>query len=304
MIVETHALAKRYRGVAALNGLSMSVAEGSAFALIGANGAGKTTVLKLLINLLKPSSGRASVLGVDSQKISHPQLAQIGYVSENQVLPGRLTVADYFDYLRSFYENWDRSIENRLRRDLDLPAARRIRDLSHGMRMKMALVCALPFRPRLLILDEPLSGLDPLARDEVMEGLLSHAGETTIVISSQELAEIEHVVTHVGFLDSGQLLFQDAMSDLGARVKQVRVVLDAPAAAPPGFPPEWIDVRASGNVLTFVDTQNSEEALDERLKTFVPGVRRVEAEAMPLRSIFVSLARAMRERARSAEGAH
>src|SRR5690606_12775842 len=175
MIVETENLAKRYRGVEALRGLNLKVEEGSALALVGANGAGKTTALKLLVNILQPSAGRASVLGVDSRKLAHEHFQQIGYVSENQAFPARLAVADFFDYLRPLYERWDLELERRLRRELALPADRRIGALSHGARMKMALACALPFRPRLLILDEPLSGLDPLARDEVMEGILGQA---------------------------------------------------------------------------------------------------------------------------------
>src|SRR5688572_927005 len=200
MIVEARDLVKQYRRVDAVNDLSFSVEEGSAFALIGTNGAGKTTTLKLLMNLVQPTSGRSSVLGVDSRRLARSELARIGYVSENQVLPGGLTVSDYFDYLRPFYDRWDNGLESSLRQQLQLPADRRIRDLSHGMRMKMTLACALPFRPELLILDEPLSGLDPLARDEIIEGVLGQAGETTIVISSNELNEIENIVTHVAFL--------------------------------------------------------------------------------------------------------
>jgi len=295
VIVEAHDLVKRYVRVEALNGLSFSVEAGSAFALIGPSGAGKTTALKLLMNLLQPTAGRASVLGIDSRRITHRELARIGYVSENQVLPGRLTVSDYFDYLRPFYPRWDRALEASIRQHLQLPGERRIRDLSHGMRMKMALACALPFRPELLILDEPLSGLDPLARDEIVEGMLSQAGEMTIVLSSQELSEIESVVTHVAFLDDGRLVFQDSMDDLRARVREVRVILESTAAPPEALPGTWINVRASGNVLAFVDTQYSEQHLPNRVRSCLRGVRRIETDALPLRSIFTALARAARD---------
>jgi ABC-2 type transport system ATP-binding protein len=296
MIVETHGLTKSYRRVDALRGLDLRVEDGSAFALIGPNGAGKTTLLQLLVNLLQPSAGSATVLGVDSRRIAHRELARIGYVSENQLLPGRLTVGAYFDYLRPFYPTWDRGIEQDLRARMHLPADRQIRRLSHGMRMKTALACALPFKPALLVLDEPLSGLDPLARDELMEGVLHQAGETTVVISSHEIAEIENAVTHVGYLDSGTLMFQESSSDLHARVKEVRVVLDAPAAAPARVPNGWLDVRANGNVLTFVETHYSEAELGNLVRACVPAVRRIDTESLPLRSIFVALARATRNR--------
>src|SRR5208283_3133721 len=115
---------------------------------------------------------RATILGVESRAIDSTTLARIGYVSENQVMPVRLRVADFFTYLRPCYAHWDRRLEDELRGQFDLPPKRRIGELSHGMRLKMALACALPFHPQLLVLDEPLSGLDPLARDEVIAGFM------------------------------------------------------------------------------------------------------------------------------------
>jgi ABC-2 type transport system ATP-binding protein len=161
------------------------------------------------MNILAPTRGSARLLGVDSRKLSVRELAQIGYVSENQDMPSRLTVEEYTTYLRPFYPTWDRDLETSISRQLRLPLDRRIGDLSHGMRMKMALMCALPYRPKLLILDEPFSGLNPLVRDEFMEGLLDQAGEMTILISSHELGEIDGVATHVAFLDEGKVLFHD-----------------------------------------------------------------------------------------------
>jgi ABC-2 type transport system ATP-binding protein len=296
MIVETHGLTKTYRRLEAVHGVNLRVEEGSAFALIGPNGAGKTTLLQLLVNLLQPSSGAANVLGVDSRRLRADQFTRIGYVSESQQLPGKLTVSEFFDYLRLFYPTWDRALENDLRERMQLPADREIRKLSHGERMKTALASALPFRPRLLVLDEPLTGLDPLARDELMESLLHQAGETTVLLSSHELAEIEHAVTHVGFLDSGSLLFQESSTDLAARVRQVRVLLEGQAEVPARAPETWLDVRAAGNVLTFVETRYSEATLGERVRGCVAGVRRIDAESLSLRAIFVALARAARSR--------
>lgn len=114
-------------------------------------------------------------------------------------MPPRLTVGEFFDYLRPFYFRWDRGLEDEIRRQLRLPHDRKIANLSHGTRMKMALACALPFRPKLLVLDEPFNGLDPLVRDEFMEELLHQAGEMTILISSHELHEIDGVASPVAF---------------------------------------------------------------------------------------------------------
>jgi ABC-2 type transport system ATP-binding protein len=286
---------KKFGRFDALRGLSFDVPAGSAFALIGANGAGKTTTIKVLMNILEPTRGSASILGVDSRRISPQELAQIGYVSENQDMPSRLTVEEYVAYLRLFYPTWDRALEASIARQLRLPLERKIGDLSHGMRMKMALMCALPFRPQLLILDEPFSGLDPLVRDEFMEGLLEQAGEMTILISSHELDEIDGVATHVAFLDEGRLLFQESMSDLTGRFREVHVTLEAPAAGPAPAPKEWMQVRAIGNVLTFVDTRFDENGLSDRIRERIEGVRGIDAQPMALRSIFTTLARAARD---------
>jgi ABC-2 type transport system ATP-binding protein len=279
----------------ALRGLSFSVPEGSAFALIGANGAGKTTTIKVLMNIIEPSRGSATMLGVDSRKISPRELSQIGYVSENQDMPERLTVAQYLDYLRPFYPRWDTGLEASILGQLRLPPKRKIGDLSHGMRMKMSLACALPFRPKLLILDEPFSGLDPLVRDEFMEELLQQAGEMTVLISSHELGEIDGVATHVAFLDEGKLLFEESMSDLSGRFREVHVTVGREASAPAPLPKNWLHVRAAGSVLLFVDTQFSEDGLGERIRSVVGDVRGIDAQPMGLRSIFTTLARAARD---------
>ncbi len=294
-MIRVENLWKKFGRFDALRGLSFDVPEGSAFALIGANGAGKTTTIKILMNILEPTRGRATLLGVDSQNVSPRELAEIGYVSENQDMPSRLTVEEYVAYLRPFYPTWDRDLEASMARQLRLPLERRIGDLSHGMRMKMALMCALPYRPRLLILDEPFSGLDPLVRDEFMEGLLEQAGEMTILISSHELGEIDGVATDVAFVDEGKLLFQESMSDLTGRFREVHVTLEMEAARPAQVPTEWIAMRALGNVLTFVDTRFDENGLSERIRARIEGVRGIDAQPMALRSIFTTLARAARD---------
>ena len=218
-VIETLDLSKTYSRFVALHELSISVPKGSVFALMGASGAGKTTVIKILLNIISPTRGRATILGVESRAIDATTLDRIGYVSENQTMPGRLRVADFFTYLRPCYANWDRNLEDELRAQLALPPNRKIGELSHGMRMKMALACALPFRPKLLVLDEPLSGLDPLARDGNVAGFMHQAGQTTILISSHELDEVERFATHVAFLHEGQLLFQGSVDALAGHAR-------------------------------------------------------------------------------------
>jgi ABC-2 type transport system ATP-binding protein len=247
------------------------------------------------MNIIAPSKGSATILGVDSRRMLPKQLAQIGYVSENQEMPGRLTVGEYIAYLRPFYPAWDRQLEGEILAQLRLPPERQIRNLSHGMRLKMALACALPFRPRLLVLDEPFSGLDPLVRDEFMENLLRQAGEgMTILISSHELTELEGVATHVAFLDRGKLLFQESMDDLTDRLREVHVTLEGGARRPFQLPREWLDFRVAGNVASFVDTAYAEDRLAADVTAAFGSVRAIDAQPIGLRSIFKTLARATR----------
>jgi len=293
-MIQVNDLWKKYGRQDALRGLSFEVPAGSAMAFIGANGAGKTTTIKSILNIIEPTRGRVNILGVDSRQISPRELAQIGYVSESQDLPGGLTVSQYLNYLRPFYPTWDKDLEGSVCRQLSLPPHQKIRNLSHGMRVKAALACALPFRPKLLILDEPFSGLDPLVRDEFMEELLAQAGEMTILISSHELGEIEGLATDVAFIEEGKLLFQESMSDLTCRFREVRVTLDHEASVPKAAPKDWLCIRALGTVLTFVDGSYSESNLPERVRAQCTGVKHIDTEPMTLRSIFTTLARTSR----------
>jgi ABC-2 type transport system ATP-binding protein len=230
-VVETHGLAKTYGQFGALCGLNLAMPEHSIFALVGASGAGKTTAIKILMNILAPSGGSAQVLGVDTTDIGPLVLAQVGYVSESQVLPPRLRVRQFFDYLRPMYASWDRSREEQLRTQLRLPAERRIHELSHGMRLKLALAGALSFRPRLLVLDEPFSGLDALTRDEMIAEFLREPRAMSVLISSHELDEVERLATHFAFLDEGRLLFQGTLPELRAHCDSVLTLGHSAGAA-------------------------------------------------------------------------
>lgn len=296
MIIETTALHKRFGKFEAIEDLGLRVPEGSVFALVGPNGAGKTTTIRLLMNILRPDSGRIEVLGTASQALTCEDFQRIGYVSESQKLPGNLSIAQYFDYLRSLYRAWDEGLETQLREQFELPPTRRIRHLSHGMRMKALLVGALAFRPELLVLDEPLSGLDTLMRDEMVNGLLQQAEGTTILISSHELAEIEHFTTHVAFMQNGRLLLQEAIETLQGRFREVTVTLSAIRELPAPCPASWLLPELSGHRLKFVTSAyEDDQRLHEEL-TRMFGAVKVSAEPLALRSIANTLMLARKRR--------
>lgn len=285
MIVNTQNLNKHYGRVRVLQDINLQVPEGSAFALVGTNGAGKTTTLRTLVNIIQPSSGASTIMGVDSRRLSPKNFTQIGYVSENQVLPERLTIEQYFSYLRALYPSWDRGLEKDLRRRMDLPPDRGLSKLSHGMRMKTVLVAGLAFRPRLLILDEPLSGMDTLIRDEVVEGLLEQADETTIIISSHELAEIENFTSHIAFMDKGILYFQESIESLRARFREVHVTLSSQKELPVNRPESWLVPEISGHALHLIESKyENHDAMYQKLSQVFGAVQFDEAP-MSLREI-------------------
>jgi ABC-2 type transport system ATP-binding protein len=297
MMIEIEGLWKRFGRFDAVRGLDLTVPEGSAFALIGPNGAGKTTTIKTAMNFIEPDGGRITVMETDSRRLGPADYARIGYVSENQALPEGLTVSQFLAYLRPFYPTWDRDLEAAVLGQAQLPPERKIRNLSHGMRVKLALASALAFRPKLLILDEPFSGLDPLVRDEFMELLLAQVGDATLLISSHELGEIEGVATHIGFIDQGRLLFQEPLEDLSARIREVHVTVEGDAVAPASAPGDWLDLRVAGSVVSFVDTRFDEARLRAKAAELWGPVRRIDIRPVELRSIFTTIARSIRKEA-------
>jgi len=285
MIVETRGLTKKFGRFEAVENLDLGVPEGSVFALIGPNGAGKTTAIRLLMNILRADRGQATVLGTPSNRLEPRDFQRIGYVSESQKLPERLSLAHYFEYLRSLYPTWDRALERQLCAQFELPSTRKIRHLSHGMRMKTLLVGALAYRPQLLVLDEPLSGLDTLVRDEVVNGLLQQAAETTILISSHELAEIESFTTHVAFMQNGRLLLQEAIEDLQARFREVHVTLSAVKELPQPRPQGWLLPTVEGHRLRFIAAHYDGDGPLYQELTRHFGAVKMECEPMSLRAV-------------------
>jgi ABC-2 type transport system ATP-binding protein len=292
--IQTQALAKRFGGVNALAGVDFSVSQGAVYALVGPNGAGKTTLIKILMNIFHASSGSASVLGVDARKVSGKVLASIGYVSENQQLPGWMRAGSFLAYLRSFYPTWDNQLEARLVRNFDLPVDRKLKHLSRGMRMKTALASALAFRPKLIVLDEPFSGLDPMVRDELGNALLERAADSTIFLSSHDLAEIEGFATHIGYLDSGRLHLSEEMASLSARFREVELSFDTPAVLPSNLPPNWHQLSASDYAVRFVDSAFHEESSRAEIAQRFGQVRNATFSPMSLRAIFLALAKSGR----------
>ncbi|MDR2463346.1 MAG: ABC transporter ATP-binding protein [Verrucomicrobiales bacterium] len=224
-MIETENLSRRFRGHEAVDRLSLSVPAGSVYAFLGRNGAGKTTTIKMLAGLLSPSAGAARVLGCDARRLTVSEWRQIGYVSENQRLYEWMTGAELLAFTAKFYPSWDDDFAARLAGQLALPLNRKLKHCSRGEKMKTALLLAIAFRPRLLILDEPFSGLDALVREEFLASLLelTRQNEWTIFFSSHDIDEVERLADHVGMIDAGRLTLSESLESLQRRCRRVEI---------------------------------------------------------------------------------
>ncbi len=290
-MIRTWELSKKYARNEALHGLTLEVPEGSVFALLGPNGAGKSTAIKIVMNIFRPTAGRAEILGADSRRLGAAQLAQIGYVSENQRLPEWMKLDAFLRYCKPFYPGWRDEDAADLVRGYDLPIDRPLRSLSRGMRVKAALAASLAYRPRLIVLDEPFSGLDVLVREQLIESIVERTPEATVFLASHDLAEIESFATHIAYLNEGRLQFVEEMTALADRFREVEVVSEAlPAAAPAS----WLNLERSPHVVRFTDSQfRGEAAIAERF----PAAAGVSTCPMTLRSIVIALAKSARRTA-------
>ena len=228
-VVELELLVKRYRHVTAMGGVSLSIGRGNIFGLVGSNGAGKTTMIPILLGLLQPTSGRVSVLGQDMLTHANQIRPRIGYVPENHYLYGWMTVQARLEFVRSFYPTWNHDLCHELLGLFSIDRRQRVKTLSKGTVVKLALVIAVAHEPPLLILDEPTSGLDPLVRAEFLDVLLQRHRATgqTILFSSHILSDMQALATHIGILHAGRLLTQGTIDQLQGKARVVRLSLPA-----------------------------------------------------------------------------
>jgi ABC-2 type transport system ATP-binding protein len=291
--ITTNQLTKKFGKQVAVNDLSLNVPVGGIFAFLGPNGAGKTTTIKTVMNSISPNQGASTVLGVDSSKLGPAEFTQIGYVSENQEMPVWMKVAQFIDYCKSMYPNWDDGFCQHLLSQFDIPLHKKLKDLSRGMRMKAALVSSLAYRPKLLIFDEPFSGLDPLVREEFINGILeiTETENWTIFISSHDIDEVERLADWVGIIDKGTLRINEKTEELQRRFRQVELTLTEPLPSPVSFPEEWLLPEQKGRAIRFTDTQYQEGTSEKKIRSLLPQCIDIVAEGMSLREIFIVLAK-------------
>jgi len=249
------------------------------------------------MNLLERDAGSIEVLGCDARELKPEHWQRIGYVSENQKMPGWMTVPQLLDYVRPMYgKHWDRDFEKKLLAEFDLPLKTKLRSLSRGQAMKAALVSSLAYRPQLVVLDEPFSGLDPLVRDEFLTGLLelTETEGWTVWISSHDIEEVERFADRVAILNNGRIDLQDDVEAIQARFRAVELVLDQEIPIPAGLPPQWLNFQIRGRAARFTDSNYDESRSTTECQSLLPGVLSRQVRPMNLREIFVALAKSYR----------
>ena len=217
-----------------LDHISLELPEGSILGFIGANGAGKSTTIRILMGLVHQDSGSVEVLGHRMPAEQTAAKLDIGYVSEDMRLYGAATLAWHMNFIASIYPRWNQAYADALLRRFDLKPQQKIKGLSHGQRVKAALLLALAREPRLLLLDEPTTGLDPVARREVLAELMAVLTDEhrTILFSSHNTLDVEQISDRIAFIDRGRLIALEDKEDLLDRWRRIRLLVPPSAVLP------------------------------------------------------------------------
>src|SRR3954468_17789755 len=209
-------LTRRFGAKTALDAVSLSVPRGGVYGLVGANGAGKTTLIKHILGLLRAESGAVRVFGRDPAADPVGVLLRIGYLSEENDLPGWMSVDELIRYSRAFYPAWDDAYAEELRESFALDPSAKIKTLSKGQKARAGLLVALSYRPELLVLDEPSSGLDPIVRRDILGAVIRTIADEgrTVLFSSHLLEEVEQVADHVTMISHGEIVLSAPLGEI------------------------------------------------------------------------------------------
>ena len=217
-VISVSALSRRFGATTALDAVSLSLPRGAVYGLVGANGAGKTTLIKHLLGLLRAESGSVRIFGLDPVADPVGVLSRIGYLSEENDLPGWMRVDELVRYSRAFYPAWDDAHAATLLKDFALDPAVKVATLSKGQKARLGLLIALAYRPELLVLDEPSSGLDPIVRRDILGAVIRTIADEgrTVFFSSHLLDEVEAVADHVTMIQQGRIIVSAPLSEIKA----------------------------------------------------------------------------------------
>jgi ABC-2 type transport system ATP-binding protein len=286
-VIETRNLAKSYGAVAAVRDLSLTVHANRITGFLGRNGAGKSTTIKMLLGMIRPTAGTGAVLGraiVDAAcgvDLRH----RVAYVSEDKRLYDYMTVEQIIRFTAGFYSDWRADTAQSLLRMFELPPKRKIKSLSKGMRTKLALLLAFARRPELLILDEPSEGLDPVAIEQLLEALVTRSAEgTAVFFSSHQIAEVERVADDVCIIEKGHLLVHSPLDHLRQFFRRIDLVFPHATAEDPFRIPGVESIRTRGAAMSVFASSNSEIVIERARECHAVSI---DVAPLGLREIFL-----------------
>jgi len=287
LVILTHGLTKSYGRVEAVCGLNLSVARNRITAFLGQNGAGKSTTIKMLLGMVRPSNGDGSVLGkrITDAEENREMRRKVAYVAENKPLYGYMTVEQTIRFARSFYSDWRTDVAARLLNEYKLPPQRKVKTLSKGMRTRLALLLAFARRPELLILDEPSEGLDPVGIEHLLQMLVAQSAEgVAIFFSSHQIAEVERVADHVCIIEKGLLLVDASLDLLRQCYRRIDLVFPFPPPEDEFHMTGVERIQTKGHQMSVFASRNA-DAVVERAR----GLNAISVEVAPvgLRDIFL-----------------
>jgi ABC-2 type transport system ATP-binding protein len=289
-LIEARNLAKSFRDrTVAIKDLDLTVKRGMVYGLIGRNGSGKTTALRLLLGLLQPDSGEARILGWNFWRAPHDVRSRVAYVCQSQCLPESLSLEQLNWCLNRYHHQWDSAYARQMAEKWSLPWQRPLGSLSGGRQRQAAVLLALAGRPEVIIMDEPAAGLDPVARRELIDGVveaLTQSDGCTVLLSTHLIGDLERLASHIGILDRGRMALSLPLENLLQQFKRVQVICnDDELAAQVAVPGTIAVARRTGAVLNAIVrwTHNGElDALraisDIRVQVFPMGLEEIFLE--------------------------
>jgi len=293
-VVDIQNLTRRYGSNKALDDVSLVIPPGIVMGIVGENGAGKTTLIKHVLGLLRAQEGTVRVFGLDP--VAHPVevLSRIGYLSEEGDLPAWMRVDELLRYAASFYKTWDEAYATKLLDEFRLDRSAKLSKLSKGQRSRAGLVVAMAYRPPLLVLDEPSSGLDPIVRRDILMAIVRTIADEgrTVLFSSHLLGEVERVSDRVALIKEGRIVLSDSMDNIKEGYRRVTLMFDEPREVAPQIEDTigWEGKGREWSAVSSAQPQQLEAAIS------LLGARVVERNGLSLDDIFVAHARTAPER--------
>jgi ABC-2 type transport system ATP-binding protein len=284
--IETEGLTKYYGEFEAVRGLTMRVPKGTITGFLGQNGAGKSSTIKMLLGMIKPTRGVGHVLDFDiaEEKQSIEMRKRVAYVGEDKRLYDYMTVGQMIQFTKAFYPGWRDDVEKRLLEDFRLPLDRLTKKLSKGMRTQTALLLAFARGADLLILDEPTEGLDPVMAEKLLELVVGAAADgATIFFSSHQVAEVEQIADRILLIDRGQLLLDTTLDSIAQDFRRIRGIYDAPLPAATFSVDGVTRVVVDGRTVSVMASHNA-MGIAERMRRH-SGTGSVEVLPMTLKEI-------------------